>query len=251
MYRGRRALGLIPARGGSKGLPRKNVLPFAGKPLIEWTIAGALGSQLLDRTVVTTDSDEIAEISRIAGAEVPFMRPAELATDNATSVDVALHALDFFKRQRGEDFDFIALLQPTSPLRSSSDIDGAIRALADNEDGAQALVSIVASHGSHPAFAKRVDSEGFIRPLFGQMQSTGRRQDLPPAFAPCGVIFLCEVGVLAEYRTFYPEMTLAYSVPEWKGREIDDLYDFIGAEAIARYLDGTGGASSVGLPESR
>src|SRR4051794_40245817 len=107
---------LIPARGGSKSIPRKNIASVGGKPLIAWTIEAALGSKLLDRVYVSTDDEEIASVSRACGSEVPFMRPAELASDEAGSLGVALHALDWMAAHGGEP-DYLLLLQPTSPLR--------------------------------------------------------------------------------------------------------------------------------------
>ena len=126
MYKGKTILGLIPARGGSKGLPRKNIRPLLGKPLIAWTIEQALASEYLDRVVVSTDDEKIAEISRKYGAKVPFMRPKESAADEARRIDVVLHAIDWMEKN-DNSYDLIMLLQPTSPLRTSEDIDKAIK----------------------------------------------------------------------------------------------------------------------------
>jgi len=122
MYKGKKILALIPARGGSKGLPGKNIKPLLGKPLIAWTIEQAKASKYVDRVVVSTDDDEIAEVAIRYGAEVPFLRPKELARDDSPTIDAILHALDFFS-DKGERFDLLALLEPTSPLRDSEDID--------------------------------------------------------------------------------------------------------------------------------
>ena len=125
MINNKRVVAIIPARGGSKRLPRKNVLPLAGKPLIVWSIEAALASVYIDKTIVSTDDAEIAEISRIAGASVPFMRPPELASDTATSADVVMHALDYLDSQN-DHYYYSVLLQPTSPLRTNTDIDAAL-----------------------------------------------------------------------------------------------------------------------------
>src|SRR5262249_33542953 len=119
-------LGLISARGGSKGLPRKNVLPVAGKPLIAWTIGAALSSRKLSRLLVTTDNQEIAEVARAYGAEVPCLRPAELARDESPVIEAVEHALRWVEKEKGEMPEYVLLLQPTSPLRTTADIDGAI-----------------------------------------------------------------------------------------------------------------------------
>ena len=127
MYKGKNILGLIPARGGSKGLPRKNIIPLLGKPLIAWTIEQALASKYLDRVVVSTDDNEIAEISKKYGAEVPFIRPKELAEDNAKGIDVVLHAIDWLKENdKQKQYDLIMLIQPVSPLSAKEGINKAM-----------------------------------------------------------------------------------------------------------------------------
>ncbi len=234
MYVNRSVLALIPARGGSKGLPHKNVLPFAGKPLIAWTIESALGSEHVDRTLVTTDDEAIAEAARSAGAEVPFLRPADLASDTSPSIDAVLHALDFLE-SGGETFDYLALLEPTSPLRAPGDIDRAIRLLASNHDCADAVVSVGEIHMEHPSIAKSVDSEGFLRPYLTDSEKVTRRQELGAALFPYGVVYLAKTSVLREQRTFYPELTLPLPIERWQGYEIDDVYDLVCAEAVLNY----------------
>ena len=132
-------LAIIPARGGSVRLPRKNILPFAGKPLIAWSIEVALSSKFISKVVVSTDDCEIADISRNYGADVPFLRPAELASNTATTIDVIIHAVNYFQ-SRGENYDYVALLQPTSPLRKKSHIDEAIGLL--KEKHADGVISV-------------------------------------------------------------------------------------------------------------
>ena len=122
MYKNKKVLAVVPARGGSKGVPRKNVRPFLGKPLIAWTIEEALKSSYIDRLIVTSEDEEIREIANQSGAETPFVRPIELATDTAVGVDVLCHAVE----STDENYDYVVLLQPTSPLRNVTDIDGAI-----------------------------------------------------------------------------------------------------------------------------
>lgn len=230
MYRGRTTLALIPARGGSKGLPRKNLLPLVGRPLIAWTIGAALAAKLVDRVVVTTDDPEIADVSREAGADVPFLRPAELALDTSPSIDAVLHALDFLEAE-GQPFDYLALLEPTSPLRAEGDIDRAVRLLADNEDRADAVVSVGEVHMEHPGIVKRVE-DGYLRPYVDDAVSVTRRQDLSAALFPYGVIYLVKVEVLRATRSFYPERTIPLPIERWQNYEIDDAYDLACVEAV-------------------
>jgi CMP-N,N'-diacetyllegionaminic acid synthase len=235
MHDGRTTLALVPARGGSKGLPRKNLLPFAGRPLIAWTIESALGSALVDRTVVTTDDEEIAAVSRQAGADVPFLRPAGLALDTSPSIDAVLHALDWIEANDGQVFDYLALLEPTSPLRAPDDLDRAVRLLAHNHDSADAVVSVGEIHMEHPSIAKRVDEAGFVAPYLPDAATVTRRQDLGAALFPYGVVYLAKVDVLRDVRTFYPRRTLPLPIARWQGYEIDDAYDLVCAEAVLDY----------------
>lgn len=214
-------LALIPARGGSKGLPRKNVLPLAGKPLIAWSIEAALAAPTVRRVLVSTDDPEIAEVARQAGAEVPWLRPVELATDTATSLDVALHALDRDDPNRG----WLLLLQPTSPLRTANDIEAAA---ALREPGVDAVIGVCRAL-THPALALREDAEGFVAPYIEGAYST-RRQDLPAAWAINGAIYLVRAGALREERTFKPARTRPYQMPPERSIDIDTAWDFAVAE---------------------
>ncbi len=233
MYKGKRILGLIPARGGSRGLPGKNIRPLLGKPLIAWTIEQAMACNCLDKVVVSTDDAEIAETAKKYGAEVPFIRPKELASDEAKSVDVALHALDFFKDQNYE-FDYLILLQPTSPLRTAADISKSVEILTDNESTADSLISVgEISHG-HPAIVQKIDHRGFLQPFGGARLNAVRRQDLVNAYLPYGAIFLAKVESLRKYGTFYQDRTLPFLLERWQHYEIDDIYDFTAAETILK-----------------
>ena len=232
MCSGKSILGLIPARGGSKGLLGKNIKPLLGKPLIAWTIEQALASKYLDRVIVSTDSEEIAEISRKYGAKAPFIRPKELATDEARSEDVVFHAIEFFK-DRGTNFDYVTLLEPTSPLRKNTDIDEGIEKLIDNEERAESLVSVGKIALEHPLISKKIDENGFIRPFFNR-ESNIRRQKLEEAHFPYGVLYISKVSSLYKYRSFYQERTLAFLIERWQNYEVDDIYDFLAIEAIMK-----------------
>jgi CMP-N,N'-diacetyllegionaminic acid synthase len=224
-----RVLGLIAARGGSKGLPGKNIRPLYGKPLIEWSISAAKAASCVDSIVVSTDDAAIAEVARRAGADVPFRRPSELATDTASSVDVVIHAVDMLAKTEPA-FDIVVLLEPTSPLREASDIDEAVDRLMRTSAGS--VVSVCRAVSAHPAFMFRQDENCRLQP-FLERQPTGlRRQDLDPVFFLDGTLYVSRVDVLRNKRSFYHEDTVAFEIPKWKALEIDDVNDFIMVEAL-------------------
>jgi CMP-N,N'-diacetyllegionaminic acid synthase len=230
MYEGRRILALIPARGGSKGLPGKNVLPLAGKPLIAWTVEQALASTFVDRVVVSTDDSAIAKVAAAAGADVPFMRPPELASETSPTMDAVRHALEALAAQ-GDVYDYLALLEPTSPLRRPGDIDGAIAALLDAGDTADTLVSVGKVHLEHPSVMKLVEG-GRLVPYSPGGPSVTRRQDLVDVYFPYGVIYLARVAAVLEAGSFYQERTIPWVIDRWQNYEIDDVYDHACVEAV-------------------
>jgi CMP-N-acetylneuraminic acid synthetase len=230
MYKNRTILGIIPARGGSKGLPRKNILTLYGKPLIAWTIEQALLSKYLDKAIVSTDDKEIANIAKQYGAEVPYIRPSNLARDMTPTFDVILHAINFFKK-KDVFFDYIALFEPTSPLRKIEDIDNAIKELIDNESRADSLVSVGEVHLEHPTIMKKIIKE-YVKPYEKVVKKITRRQELDRVFFPYGVIYLSKTEELLKYRTFYQERTIPYFIERWQNYEVDDLFDFICIEAV-------------------
>jgi CMP-N,N'-diacetyllegionaminic acid synthase len=203
------AIGLITARGGSKGIPRKNVRPLAGKPLIAWSIEAALASRL-SHVVVSTDDEEIAEVSRSHGAEVPFLRPAALAGDTSPHVDVVLHALDWCADGSGREPEWLMLLQPTAPARTAEDIDAALD-LAESS-GASAVVSVVET-AHHPYIAKRMDEAGRLSDFLEVDLPYRRRQDFPPCYVLNGAI---------------------YVMPEERSLDVDTPWDFHVADLIVR-----------------
>jgi CMP-N,N'-diacetyllegionaminic acid synthase len=233
MIKDKRILALIPARGGSKGLPGKNILPLLGKPLIAWTIENALLSKYLDKVLVSTDYQEIAEIARKFGAEAPFLRPAELATDQSPTIDTIFHALDFFENQ-GLHFDYLALLEPTSPLRKEGDIDKAIEILYENDAIADSVVSVGEVHMEHPAIIKKIVN-GLVKPFLEKSETVLRRQDLQEVYFPYGVIYLSKTDKLRELKTFYQERTLPYFIDRWQNYEVDDIFDLVCIEGILKY----------------
>lgn len=232
MIHGKRVLALVPARSGSKGLPGKNIRPLGGKPLLAWPIEAALASHFVDRVVVSTDSEHYASLARAAGADVPFLRPADLASDDTPSIDFILHAVDTLAAA-GEYYDYLLLLEPTSPLTEASDIDRALAALAAHEAMADAIVGVSALVSTHPAFAVRVEGDGLIAPYaspsFGQLP---RRQDTEPLYSLDGSLYASTVAALRRERSFCHARTLPYITPRHKSFEVDDLLDFICIEAI-------------------
>ncbi len=233
MIQDKTILAIIPARGGSKGLPRKNILPLLGKPLIAWTIKQALASKYLDKVMVSTDDEEIARIAKDHGAEVPFLRPPELATDTAKTIDVIYHALAFYK-ERGIIFNYLALLEPTSPLRAEGDIDKSIKLLADHEAEADSLVSVGEVHMEHPSIVKKIENN-YVKPYGFTGEIITRRQDLSKAYFPYGVIYLSKITSLEATNTFYQERTIPFFIQRWQNYEVDDIFDLICIEAIMNY----------------
>lgn len=232
VYKAKNILGLIPARGGSKGLPRKNVKSLLGKPLIAWTIEQALASKYLDRVVISTDDKEIAEISKKYGAEVPFMRPKELAEDNAKGIDVVLHVIDWLKENnKKKHYDLIMLLQPTSPLRKSEDIDKAIELLFLKE--AKAIVS-VCEVDHHPLWSNTLPEDGCMKDFIKQESMNKNRQELPVFYRLNGAIYLAYCNYIKERKSFFGEKTFTYIMPRERSIDIDDEIDFELAEILIK-----------------
>lgn len=225
-------LAVIAARGGSKGLPGKNVRLLGGRPMIAWTVAAARGASLLGRVVVSTDDAGIADAARAAGAEVPFLRPADLATDDANVVDAVLHVIDTL----GEAPDHVVLLQATSPLRQACDIDGCIRQCL--ESGAPAACSVTPAPKS-PYWMFSLDAGGRVHPVIEREERPGeQRQALPSAYVANGAVYVAETGWLRRERTFWrPGVTLGYVMPPERSVDIDTLLDFRVAEVLMENTD--------------
>ena len=217
-----RVLALVVARGGSKGIPGKNLRRVAGQPLIAHTLMAARRSRLLDRSVLSTDDPAIAAVARRHGVEVPFMRPARLARDRSHVIDVTLHALRWLDRREGYRPDWVMLLQPTSPLRTAQDIDGAIRMA--RQHGARAVVGVSASR-RHPCLAKRITPTGTLAPFIDTTLQTVRRQDLPPAYDLNGAIYLVRRDVLLAEKSWCPPAAHAYVMPPERSLDIDCRWD--------------------------
>lgn len=218
-----KTLGLITARGGSKGIPHKNVKILGGKPLIVWSIEAALRSTLLDAVVVSTDDPAIATVAREAGAEVPFIRPKELAQDQTAGIDPVLHALSQLPQ-----FDSVLLLQPTSPLRSTEDIDNCLKYA--KRSVANALVS-VSEPITSPFWTYRIKSDQTLEPLI-DVAAVKRRQDLPEVFALNGALYFAKTSWLVTNRTFTTAETMAFVMPSERSIDIDTMLDWKLAEIL-------------------
>jgi CMP-N,N'-diacetyllegionaminic acid synthase len=230
---GKRVIAIIPARGGSKGLPGKNIKALCGKPLINWTIHIALKSKFIDEWVVSTDSQEIADIAKAAGMPVPFLRPAALATDTTPTIDVVEHVLEYFRAKAAPSFDYLVLLEPTSPLREDDDIDNMLTKLDASADSFDAIVS-VGEVSEHPSIMKKLTGDG-IEAYCPELQMALRRQDNTPAFFPYGVAYIAKTQTLLAERTFYPKRCSYHCIKRYQNYEIDDIYDFLAVENIMRH----------------
>ncbi len=220
-------LAIIPARGGSKGLPKKNIRSLAGKPLIAYTITAAKQAKHVDPVVVSTDDDEIALVAKKYGAEVPFLRPPELATDDAAAIDTFIYTIKRLREDFGQDHRECVVLQPTSPLRDARDIDNAIALFYEKQ--ADSVISV--SELTHPPhWAKKIDAHGILRDYFDAPVGSLNRQALEKAFMPNGAIYVFKSALLMGKYSYYSDKTYAYVMPRERSIDIDDQWDFEFAE---------------------
>ena len=203
-------IALIPARGGSKGVPKKNVKLLNGKPLIQYAIETSLGSKVIDRTIVSTDNEEISDLSKFAGAEVPFMRPNKLAKDEVYDYPVVKHAIDYLINEECYDFDIVVYLRPTLPLRSSSEIDRVIDILINNNKADSIRTTRPAIYP--PYWMKKIDDEGYLHPYNSHVENFvyNRRQDLPKVVICDGYVDAARVKSILKLRQFPPGEILSY-----------------------------------------
>lgn len=225
MYKGFKILGLIPARGGSKGIARKNIALLKGKPLIAYTIEEALKSRYLDKLILSSDDKEIIEVSKSFGCEAPFIRPVELALDHTKSIDVALHAIDQLK----DEYDFLVLLQPTSPFRKSSHIDQGISVCIDND--CDALVSVCEAAKS-PNLMYYKDTDNFLTPVMNVVVADARRQDLPKTWIVNGALYVNSVVSLKHNKSFKSKNMKAIEMSRMESIDIDEPLDLLFAECL-------------------
>lgn len=220
-------LGLIPARGGSKGVPGKNIKLLGGKPLIQYSIEVAFQSKL-DKVLVSTDDYAIATIAKECGAKVPFMRPFELATDTAMSIDATKHALIQIEKLDEIEYDAVMLLQPTSPFRLVSDLNDAIELLVSNPD-ADSVISVVDVEAHHPARMKYIENGRLIDPLFAEEHEGQNRQELTPMYLRNGSIYLTRRNTILA-GSYKGKNCMALIMPGERSVNIDTSFDFEYAE---------------------
>ena len=223
MINGKSVLAIIPARGGSKGLPGKNIKELCGKPLIAWTIEQAKSCDDSDRIVVSTDDEEIAEVAKKYSAEVPFVRPPELASDTATTIDVIFHAINWLKEHEDYRPEYILLLQPTSPLRSGEDINGAIQMLKDKD--VRAVVSVCETD-HYPWWSNILPADDNMKDFLRPEILNKRRQDLPVFYRLNGAIYLADTDYLREQNSFLGPDTFAYKMSKERSVDVDSDIDF-------------------------
>ncbi len=222
-------LAIIPARGGSKGVPRKNIKLLGGKPLIWYSFEAARVSGLFEDIVLSTDDAEIAETATSLGLSAPFLRPAELATDAAKSIDVVNHCLHFFEQQ-GKTFDAVVLLQPTSPFREKGIINKAFQLFVERQ--ADSLVSVrKVPHQFNPHWLFEANEQGMLSIATGDKELIGRRQELPDAYYRDGQIYITKTTVLLRQQSFVgKQLTYVLNDSEGSAINIDDMSDWLHAE---------------------
>ena len=224
-------LAIIPARAGSKGIRHKNIALINGRPMIAYSIQVALDSNVLDRVVVSTDSPKIASIARSFGAKTPFLRPIKLAQDKTPGIQPVLHALHWLEKHERYRPDYVICLQPTSPLRTVTDIKNAV-SLAERKK-ADSVVS-VGPVEHHPYWMKKIDEQGRMSDFMLLTRAIMRRQDLPSVYALNGAIYLARREVLLNHKTWYTKRTYAYLMPHDRSLDIDTPWDLHLAEFILK-----------------
>jgi CMP-N,N'-diacetyllegionaminic acid synthase len=225
-----RVLGIIPARGGSKGVPRKNIKMLAGRPLLAYTAEAALAAKRLTKVILSTEDNEIAAVGRELGLDVPFMRPAELAADDTPTFPVVVHALDEMKKL-GDEFDAVCLLQPTNPLRLSEDIDACINLLESSDaDSVVSVLPVPVEYNPHWVYLE--GSNGELKLATGEDQPIARRQELPKAFHRDGCVYVTHTAAIFENASLYGRVIAAYHSEAKRSVNIDSMSDWFEAERL-------------------
>lgn len=228
MYKDKRILAIIPARGGSKGIPNKNIIDLCGKPLIQYSIDAAKNSKYIDKVIISTDSEKIAEVSKRYGADVPFLRPESISGDSAKSSDVVVHSIEFLESECEEKYDYIILLQPTSPLRTTKHIDEAISVCIDNNK--ESLVS-VKEVSENPVIMRTIENDKLNEVLRFNGDNL-RRQDLPKFYIFNGSIYITTVDFIKNKRIFVDDSTIPFIMDYKVSIDIDNMIDLKVAEYI-------------------
>lgn len=226
----KKVLGLLPARGGSKGVPRKNVRVLHGRPLVQWAASALASASSVSRAVCSTDDAEIAGAAAGAGLEVPWMRPAELSQDTTLVVDVVLHALNRFSEDFGETYDYVAIVQATSPTVITADIDAAVNMAISND--ADTVITGFPVGQRHPATMFSMSESKRVDWLMDADQRMARRQDLPSYYIRSGLVYVIKASVIREARTLYGDRIFCLEIPEERALTIDEERDFQIAEFL-------------------
>jgi len=221
----RKILGVIPARGGSKGIPNKNIIEVGGNPLIHYTIKAGLESKILTHCVVSTESDEIERVAKEHGGSVPFKRPEELSADNAISMPVMKHAIQFMEKQKKCKYDVVVMLQPTTPLRLAKDIDNSLILLEETQ--ADAVISVTDVGANHPLRMKRVVDGRLINYIDQGYENMQPRQELPSVYIRNGAIYAVKRDVLMEDSSWVGKDVRAYIMPSDRSVNIDTYEDLL------------------------
>ncbi|WP_055668139.1 cytidylyltransferase domain-containing protein [Desnuesiella massiliensis] len=229
MINSKRILAIIPARGGSKGIPRKNIKDLNGKPLIAYTIEEAKKSRYIDSIVVSTEDEEIAKVSKKYNAEVPFLRPKELSEDDTPGIEPIIYTIKRLQ-ESGDDFDYIMCLQCTSPFRKTEHIDDALKKLI-NED-ADSIVSVCESEVS-PYWMKKIKN-GIMEDFLDDIPFYSRRQEIPTTYRLNGAIYIAKREVLLKNKNWYTKNTLAYIMDKKSSIDIDEMIDFNFSEFLMK-----------------
>lgn len=227
MYNGKKILALITARGGSKGIPDKNIKLLGDKPLMAWTIEEAKKSKYIDRLILSSDCSNIQNIAKKFGCEVPFSRPPELATDTSSSIDVVLHALDYI----GDNFDYLMLLQPTSPFRTAIDMDKVIEQTIDSN--IQLMIS-VAKVKKHPSYLYKIENSRLVPYIDTNKQL--RRQDMPLTYEHNGAIYFSTVSFIKQNKTYNSTEAVPFEMFGKSNLDIDTIEDWDYAECLIKML---------------
>ena len=223
MLRGKTFIGIIPARANSRRLPGKNVKKLGNKPLVSWTLETAKKSKYIDHLIVTTDSEDVINLASRQKIEVPFKRPKSISLDTSTMEETVIHALEWLDRNEGKHYDYVLVLQPTSPFRTSQHIDEAIEKIIIHEE-ADAIVG-VNNFSKKTSWLKRIDKQGYLVNLIAETEES--------AYRPNGALYIIKLESLLKFNTFYPEKTIPYSMDFISSLDIDTEEDLQLASIIA------------------
>lgn len=222
-----KVLAVITARGGSKGIPGKNIKLLGEKPLIAYSIEVAKKSRIITHTIVSTDDEKIAAVSKECGGDVPFIRPKELAGDQTPHVPVMQHAIEFMEKKLGITFDYVLILQPTSPFRTIDDIDETLKKLIDS--GADSAVTLVDVGNDHPVKAKKLEGDKVLPYSIPEPEGT-RRQDFPKAYRRSGAVYAMRRDTIMKDNRLYGENIVGHVVPQERSVDIDTPFEWFRAE---------------------